>query len=116
MAIPRTRIIALTVSVWLANAGSAAALAYELNRPLGEPQSPIAAIQNSPAWPASMNLAEATPGESRVLYLPSTRIVGRAHRAAVGRTMNKVHKDISAMQCADWRDLDMGSGHVQICQ
>jgi hypothetical protein len=30
--------------------------------------------------------------------------------------IQKKSRDISAMQCAEWRDLDMGSGHVQICE
>jgi hypothetical protein len=30
--------------------------------------------------------------------------------------IQKKPRDISAMGCAEWRDLDMGSGHVQICE
>jgi len=24
--------------------------------------------------------------------------------------------DISQMHCSDWRELDIGSGHVQVCE
>jgi hypothetical protein len=116
MAIPRKRIMAITVGVWLAAAGSAAALTYELNRPLVERPLSTATAPSSraPSSPTAIDRAEAN--ELFVLQLPPITIVAQApHRAVVARTEKKP-RDISAMRCAEWRDLDMGSGHVQVCQ
>jgi hypothetical protein len=116
MAIPRKRIMAITVAVWLAAAGSAAALTYELNRPLVERPWPAAIAPSSRAASPPTAIDRSEPKESFVLQLPPITIVAQApHRAAVARAERKA-RDISAMRCAEWRDLDMGSGHVQVCQ
>jgi len=116
MAIPRKRIMAITVGVWLAAAGSAAALTYELNRPLVEHPSPATTAPSSRGAPVPTAFDRIEPSESFVLQLPPITIVARAfHRPVVAPTEKKP-RDISAMRCAEWRDLDMGSGHVQVCQ
>jgi len=116
MAIPRKRIMAITVGVWLAAAGSAAALTYELNRPLVEQPSSATIAPSSRSAPAAIVFDRTELSESFVLQLPPITIVARAlHRPVVAPTEKKP-RDISAMRCAEWRDLDMGSGHVQICQ
>ncbi len=116
MAIPRKRIMAITVGVWLAAAGSAAALTYELNRPLVERPSLAASAPSSRAASPPTVIDRSETKESFVLQLPPITIVAQApHRAVVARTEKKA-RDISAMRCAEWRDLDMGSGHVQVCQ
>jgi hypothetical protein len=119
MATPKKRILVLTASVWLAASGSAAALTYELNRPL----STDGAVQVSTAPSSAAPLLPIGPegvGTASVYLAPVTG-VGRPpqRRAAVGsesRETGAAHRDIGAMRCADWRDLDMGSGHVQVCE
>ena len=115
MAIPKKRILVVTASVWLAASGSAAALTYELNRPLFADVP--ARISPAPESPAPL-----LPGDSEVpgaatVYLAPVQVVGHApQRPATARLGASVgHRDIRAMRCADWRDLDMGSGHVQVC-
>ena len=106
--------IAVTVGVWVAALGSAAALTYELNRPLhlaggtSESAAPIRSAEYA---------AVARPvQESPVLYVPTITVVGRApSRPAVVRDRQPT-VDISQMHCADWRGLDMGSGRVQVCE
>jgi hypothetical protein len=49
-----------------------------------------------------------------VLNVPTTIIVGAVHRPPVARAPRQPY--ISAMHCADWRVLDMGSGGVQVCE
>ncbi|HEY6462065.1 MAG TPA: hypothetical protein VIY73_17990 [Polyangiaceae bacterium] len=107
---------AVAAGVWFAALGSAAALTYDLNRPLhavvvsSEPSNPPV-----PALDATSTfVVEPVPG---TLYVPTVTIVARRQRApaaAVRRTTAPI--DISAMHCEDWRDLDMGSGRVQVCQ
>jgi|SRR5580658_84468 hypothetical protein len=118
MATPRNRIVAFTVSVWLAASGSAAALTYELGR-ASVGQSAPALSARAAASVESPALERAESIESSLVYLPSARIVAtpRPRLNAVARgAPQAVARDISAMICADWRDLDMGSGHVQVCQ
>ena len=116
MAIPRKRIMAVTVGVWLAAAGSAAALTYELNRPLVERQASAATSPRLLTASAATVVDGAEPTESFVLQLPPTTIVARAAHRPVTARAEKATRDISTMRCADWRSLDMGSGHVQICE
>jgi hypothetical protein len=116
MAIPRKRIMAITVGVWLAAAGSAAALTYELNRPLVERQSSAAPSPRLLTASAPTVVDGAEPRESFVLQLPPITIVARAPHRPVAARVEKTTRNISSMRCADWRSLDMGSGHVQICE
>jgi len=116
MAIPRKRILALTVAVWLAAAGSAAALTYELNRPLVERPFPAASAPRTPAASPPGVTDQAEPSESLVLRLPPITIAAPAVHRPLVAPIQKKPRDISAMGCAEWRDLDMGSGHVQICE
>ena len=104
-----------TAAVWMAGFGSAAALTYDLNRPLesfGAPShlsAPVGAARTAPAVPA----LEASP----VLYVPTITIVGGLgvpHRHA--QATATAATEIERMNCAPWRELDMGSGRVQICE
>jgi hypothetical protein len=107
-------LVALTVAVWLAAAGSAAALTYELNRPLtvretGSPPRPVFATARD------TNVIR-TSVPAPVLQLPTVTIAGRAaHRAVPDRT-SRPPTDIAAMRCKDWQELQMGSGRVQVCE
>jgi hypothetical protein len=107
--------VAVTVGVWVAGLGSAAALTYDLNRPLYYPLTTI----SRPAVPAldarSATVIEPVQELQSVLYVPTVTIVATIPRpAAVRRATQAV--DISSMHCSEWRDLDMGSGRVQTCE
>jgi hypothetical protein len=109
-------IAAIGCGVWLAGAASAATLAHVLRSPLAPPAA-LAEIMPSPAVLRLDRAFEvASPG---VLAIPPITIVGRrvvvAPRVAPAPAP-VVHRDITVMNCADWRDLEMGSGRVQICQ
>jgi hypothetical protein len=105
---------AVTLGVWVAALGSAAALAFTLNR---VPHGPDVASQVAApfaAAPAPAGPVAEPPSESpSVLYLPSFTIVGQVHRA-----LPTPHPtpDIAKMHCTDWRGLDIGSGRVQVCE
>jgi hypothetical protein len=105
--------LAVTVGVWIAALGSAAALTYDLNptpRPAPEAPSGLTATTPKPSLPVKP-AAEPSP----VLMIPPVTIVAAVPRAPVAKAA-KPPVDITAMHCADWRSLDMGSGRVQVCQ
>ena len=101
--------------------GSAAALTYDLNRPLqwkdatsqptsaGAPDPALAAVvpQAAPATVA--------PPDEATLQVPTVTIVGRIPPRSVAAPAPTT-RDISEMRCTQWRELDMGSGHVQVCE
>jgi hypothetical protein len=105
--------IALTLGVWVAALGSAGALTYHLSRPL-----PSADATPGMAAPANLGhglIAEQVSELSPVLYIPTITVVGqRPHRAVVTPEKNAA-TDISHMRCEEWRELDMGSGQVEVC-
>ena len=105
--------IAVTAGLWLAAAGSAAALHHHLNRRL-DPQAG-SETSRSPGCPASAPLAA-----ERVLYVPTIEIVAPwpyvSVRAGVPTPSTPVARDVSAMGCTYSRELDIGSGRVQFCE
>ena len=111
----RRTAIAVTVGVWVAALGSAAALTYDLNRPLH-----LAGATSQLAVPINAEqaaLAEPVLGLQPVLYIPTITVVGQMPRRPSDVTREpKPAVDISRMRCADWRELDMGSGRVQNCE
>jgi hypothetical protein len=118
----KTRAIAiLTVGVWTAAVGSAAALTYDLNRPLKwkgetpELSSPTGEASPQPVTVAPVATAPSAAQEETVLQVPTITIVGRPPPRSVAAPAPTT-RDISEMRCAEWRDLDMGSGHVQVCE
>jgi hypothetical protein len=108
----------MTLGVWLAAVGSAAALSYELKRP------PVPLDEETPP-PISSPAAEAVvvwlpqtdPQAQDVLLISETTIVGAIPRGVkpLALTPAPAYKDITEMHCAEWRELSAGSGHVQIC-
>lgn len=101
-------------AAWMAGLGTAAALAYEL-RPIQSPgatshlSASVGATRTAPAVPARE--------EPPVLYVPTVTIVGLVpHRHARPTAPATAAPEIERMQCAPWRDLDMGSGRVQVCE
>jgi hypothetical protein len=115
----RRTAIAVTVGVWIAALGSAAGLEYDLNGTPHFASAHLANVTSQPATPlaaASQASAPAAAEMQPVLYIPTITIVGSMRRLVVPEPKPPVAPDISKMQCADWRELDMGSGHVQVCQ
>lgn len=109
----RTAII-VGVGAWIAALGSAGALTYDLNRalPLAGPRSELAAQVNA----APTALVESAPAEPPVLYVSTFTVVGEPPRRRVVTVKPKPVPEISQMDCADWRELDMGSGRVRVCE
>jgi hypothetical protein len=110
----RRTAIAVAAALWIGGLGSAVALAYDLNRTL-----PLVGAKSQSAAPINdEHAARAAPASEvqPVLYVPTITIVGQAahHSAVVGE--RRPATDIARMRCADWRELDMGSGRVQICE
>jgi hypothetical protein len=116
LAMNKRTVSAVTLGVWIAALGSAAALAFTLNRaPHGLDMSsppaevPLTTVSASAAFPQTVSELPS------VVYVPIATIVGQVHRplASAQRTPAT---DIAKMHCTDWRGLDIGSGHVQVCQ
>jgi hypothetical protein len=106
--------IVVTLGVWIAALGSAAALTYDLNRPLYVRSNtpPLEVPSNATTQVAAA--AEPISVVQPVLYLPPMTIVGRYHPAAA--PVPKTFADLAGQQCTDWRALEMGSGRVQLCE
>jgi hypothetical protein len=117
LAINEKSATAVTFGVWIAALGSAAALAYTLNRAphardiVSQVEAPLA---TAPA-PAAL-AAESVSESPSVLYLPTFTIVGQVRRSLPSAPAPHPASDIAKMHCTDWRGLDIGSGHVQVCQ
>ncbi len=111
----RSTVAAAALGVWLAGAVSAAALAHVLRAP-----TPL----TTPIDSRASTVAEAIAGQEvlaseapQILRIPVVTIVGRiAQRAAKPVDAAPVVRDITEMRCQGWRDLDMGSGRVQVCE
>jgi hypothetical protein len=105
-----TVLTAITVFVWIAAVGSAAALTYNLNRPLVYP--------NDGAPPPPISSPAVLALESAAITMPTPEIhvaTAAGRRAAVPSPVAREPRDIAAMHCSEWHELQAGSGHVQIC-
>jgi hypothetical protein len=111
----RSILTVITCAVWLSGVSSAAALTYVLDRPL----TPVASATEMTRHAGVMHRASA-------LDLPGTFSVHHARPLPPAPRAAAVHvvlpqappepRDIADMSCAPPRELDMGSGHVQICE
>jgi hypothetical protein len=72
---------AVTVGIWIAAVGSAAALTYDLNRT--SHLTSDAAQLAAPSHMAPALLAQPVSESQPELYVPSITIVGRSHRPSV---------------------------------
>jgi hypothetical protein len=105
--------VGATVGVWMTGLGSAAALAFVLNRPLEprtlvEPTTAHASVGHLLAEEAPVRIEHALPQP----VLTVVHVV----RSMPAPKPAPTHVDIEQMRCDDWRELTMGSGHVQVCQ
>ena len=110
----RRTAIAVGVGAWVAALGSAGALTYDLNRelPLAGASSELAAPVNA----APAVVGEPSSAEPPVLYVSTFTVVGERPSRPVVVDKPKPVTELSQMHCADWRELDMGSGRVRVCE
>jgi hypothetical protein len=103
--------INVTVGLWLAAAGSAAALTHQLNRGTD----PRAAVAWSFGEPARAPLAE-----QRVLYVGPVVITAPWPKSPVSvrapAPSTPIARDVYEMGCTHSRELDIGSGRVEFCE
>jgi hypothetical protein len=106
-------LFAVACGVWFSGAVSAAALAYVMH-----PRAPSTIMSDSQASSGPRPAQEALASEAPyVLEIPVVTIVGRiAARTPRAVVESPVARDVGDMRCSDWRDLDIGSGRVQICK
>ena len=113
MANPRKIAIAVvSAAIWTSAVGSAGAVAYVLNRPL-EPrlQSPPEMAQTSVGHLLGGAVADEAIVEA--LAAPVTPV----HRVLFSKPPAAATVvDIEQMRCDDWRELQAGSGNVQVCE
>jgi hypothetical protein len=112
----------LTVAVWFAAIGTAAALTYQLSRP-PVPQDDSLPTSAAPAAaavvfskPAVQPVEPTVQPVEEVLQIPEVTIVARAPAKAKWAAPSRVARDISEMRCDEWRELTAGSGRVQTCE
>lgn len=101
--------VAVTVAVWTSALGSAVALGFVLNHP---PPPRMAAVP-SMAHASVAHLLGADPGQIVEISPPVTFTPARPPVAS--KPSAPVSVDIENMKCDDWRDLQAGSGQVQVC-
>jgi hypothetical protein len=106
--------VAVTLGVWIAALGSAAALTYDLNR--APNLASVTAQPTTPSAAAPVAVVRPTSNTQPVLVIPTFTIVGTIHHSVANAPKPERPVDISQMRCADWRELNIGSGHVQMCE
>jgi hypothetical protein len=110
----RRTMMAVTLGVWVAALGSAGALTYDLGRPL-QPAAGAAWRLMEPVNANRAGIAEPVSDLSPVLYIPTITVIGQLpHRVVVTRLAEPA-TDVSRRHCAEWRELDMGSGQAEVC-
>jgi hypothetical protein len=111
------KMMALAVGVWVLGAGSAAALTIDLARP---PTPRVTTLEDISMLHTDLPRPVRHLGiERTVLTLQPITIVGHMERpGALTPPQPTVEQlpDITRMHCAEWRDLQMGSGRVQVCE
>jgi hypothetical protein len=105
--------IAITLAVWLAALGSAAALSHHWSR--ASHLTSVAGPSAPPLSAAPAAISEPGSELQPVLYVPTVTIRRRPHGPST-LSSPKEAIGLSEMNCADWRGLDMGSGRVRVCE
>lgn len=113
--------VAVSVAVWTVAMGAAAALTYDLNRPLHARPTATPQLSSVPEGRAATQATseQPAPEEETVIHVPPATIVGRApsHPSAhPSAAAPKAPPSKPELVCEEWRSLDMGSGRVQVCQ
>ncbi len=105
--------MAVTLGVWIAALGSAAAVTYRMNRPLRVMAT--TAIQ-VPSDPMPEAVAEPESVMQSVLYIPAVTIVGRAFHLAAAAPASNALEDLSHQQYVDSPELEMGGVRLPMCE
>ena len=112
----RIKMMSLAVGVWVLGAGSAAALTVDLARP---PTPRVTTLEDVAMLHTLMPMPVRHLGiDSTVLTLQPITIAGprlRPHNLTPAPTSEPL-PDITRMTCAPPRELQMGSGRVQVCE
>lgn len=100
--------VAAIAGVWASALGSAGAVAFVLGR------APEPRVQDEPLTAhVSTDQLEAPAPDDVLAETPFTP----AHRAFYSKPLPVASVvDIEQMRCEPWRDLQMGSGRVQVCE
>jgi hypothetical protein len=109
--------VAVTLITWLFAVGSAAAVTYVVKGP-PVPRAEAFRVEQAPVPARVAPLAKAALPQAEaasVLVIPTLTLIGAFHRPEVA-VPTRVAQDIPDMQCASWRELDMGSGRVKVCE
>jgi hypothetical protein len=117
MAMKKRALVAITAGVWLAAIGSAAALTYDLNRPLhaDKPLRDNHAVTDTAAPSTEAPRPPTKEATPTVQMMPTFTVVGYVHAPRASHPAPKPLPDIAKMHCGQPRQLEMGSGHVQEC-
>jgi hypothetical protein len=113
--------VLVCVLVWVAAVGSAAALTFDLNRPLVFPHDVDNVVdkeadEEAPPPIGSSPAVLALESAAITMPIPEINVATRAGRqTAVRLTAPREPRDIGQMHCSDWREMQAGSGRVQIC-
>jgi hypothetical protein len=111
----RIIITAMACGVWLSGVTSAAALTYVLDRPVSPP-STSAMTQATQALRGLGDPGNVLVSEDTSVKIERMTPSSPAHPVQPVTLPPPSPRDIDEMTCAGWRDLDMGSGHVQVCE
>jgi hypothetical protein len=112
----KMKMFALALGVWGAGGIAATALAYDLSR-TPTPRGP--AVDTTSIHVDAPEVVRHAREERPVLAIPPITIVGHRVARPLGVTAPQKTESlpqVSRMHCADWRDLQMGSGRVQTCE
>jgi hypothetical protein len=101
MAMKKRTAVAVTVGVWLAALGSAAALTYNANRP--EHIAARGGQADEPSDTADADPAASIPEPEAVVCMPYVTIVGKTQRALASARGPTQSVDSAEMQCARLR-------------
>jgi len=111
------KMMSLAVGVWVLSAGSATALTIDLARP---PTPRLTTLEDLSGLHTDLPQPVRHLGiEPQVLTLQPITIVSHMQRPRVLTPQPPTveqQPDITRMHCMEWRDLQMGSGRVQVCE
>jgi hypothetical protein len=108
----------VSVGVWTAALASAAVHTYEFHR---TPHFVATAPQSAATLNAAPALLVRPVSEPQpLLSVPSITIVARSnrpsHRPSAASPPKATTGVFGGMTCTSWRELDMGSGRVRVCE
>ena len=104
--------LAVTVAVWTSALASAGAVAYVLDRPLDPRLRTVPEMADT----SFGNLLAGAGASEAIVDAPAASFTP-AHRVLYSKPPPVATVvDIEQMRCDDWRELQAGSGRVQVCE